>query len=450
MIENIRKANDVYDIFQVFRGEPLNLEELKEFYHETGKARSRKNPRKRISRLLRKELGTSQHMLFVGYKGCGKSTELNKLQKDISDEFLVINFSVMEELDPVHLQYIELFIVTMEQLFTKASENNLLINPSLLKRIENWTNTKEIVEIKEKYNIGLETEVGGSATLGVPYFKEFFAKFKATAKSSRSLKEDLKTNVEPKLSDLIILCNDLISEIRFAVADNGDKKKDILIIIEDLDKIPLDRAQSLFFNYINQLVQLNTNVIYTFPVALYYSLKFNEIKPYFDTIYELYMIKVYDKEGEKVTEGIDAMKAIVKARMDLAIFENEGILEKMILKSGGCLRDLFYLVREASESALDDDRETINDEDYEQSYLGLKSDYENTIADNVVDGKVKYTAQQYFETLVALAKDETKKITNTEASLHLRQNLTILGYNGENWCDVHPIVKDILEERNLL
>ncbi|MDQ5928727.1 MAG: hypothetical protein QG594_505 [Bacteroidota bacterium] len=84
---NIRKATELDDIYQAFRGEPLKIEELEEFYHDAGKSRSKVNPRTRIGRLLKKGLGTSEHILFVGYKGCGKSTELNKLQKEISDEF---------------------------------------------------------------------------------------------------------------------------------------------------------------------------------------------------------------------------------------------------------------------------------------------------------------------------------------------------------------------------
>jgi hypothetical protein len=51
--------------------------------------------------------------------------------------------------------------------------------------------------------------------------------------------------------------------------------------------------------------------------------------------------------------------------------------------------------------------------------------------------------------LVEVAMDPTKKVNNTEEILDLRQNLCILGYNGDGWCDVHPLVKDILIERNL-
>lgn len=445
---NIRKATTLDDIYQAFRSEPLNLEELDEFYQNTTKARSTFSPRSRMARLLRRELGTHEHILFVGYKGCGKSTELNHLEKDLEDAFLVINFSVMEELDPVHLQYIELFIVTMERLFTKAKEENLKIRASLLKSVQHWLQTKEIVEIREKYNIGAEAEIGSETEIGIPYLQKFFAKFKATAKSSHSLKEVLKTNVEPRLSDLITLCNDLIREVRLELVDKG--KEDLLIIIEDLDKIPIDRAKNLFFNYINQLVQLQTNVIFTFPVALHHSLQFNEIKPYFHKIHELHMIKVQDKKGAKVAAGVAAMQEVIAARMNMNLFENAELLEQMILKSGGCLRDLFYLIREAAEGALDEERQSINAQDYYQAYLKLKSDYENTIADYVIKGDVKYTAKQYYEVLTALAKDERKKIDNTEITLHLRQNLTILGYNGDNWCDVHPVVRDILIERALI
>lgn len=442
------KATKMDEIYQAFHLQPLKIEELDTFYKDTSKARSRVNPRSRIARLLRRELRHTEHILLVGYKGCGKSTELNKLEAELQDKFLVINFSVMEELDPVHLHYIELFIVMMERLFTKAKEEELAINKDLLKRIINWTKTREITEIKEKY-LGVELEAGASATFGIPYLQKFFAKFKATAKTSGSLKEALKRNVEPKLSDLIEHCNALILEIRLELI-RAKEMDDLLVIIEDLDKIPLERAEQLFFNYINQLTQLRTNVIFTFPIALYYSLKFNEIKQYFSKTEELYMIKVQNRDGSPAEKGIKAMEAVVAARMDLTLFEEAAILEEMIQKSGGCLRDLFLLIREAAESALDVEGTHITREDYAQAYSDLKSDYENTIADKMVNGKVIYTAQQYYDALAALAKSTDKKILNSAVFLQLRQNLTVLGYNGENWCDVHPIVKDILKERNLI
>lgn len=442
---SIVKAERIDQIYKAFKGEPLQIEDLDAFYQNTSGARGGIEPRRRMARILRQNQDADEHLLFVGYKGCGKSTELNHLQKDIQNEFLVLNFSVMEELDPVQLNYIELFIVTMERLFDVAEKRKFRLSDEYLRSIQHWIGTKEIEEIREKYNIGVEAEAGAEGNYGIPYLQKFFYKFKLSAKSSRSLKETLKTNVEPKLSDLILHCNTLITEIRQQLPRHG--LQDLVLIIEDLDKIPLDRAEHLFFNYTNQLVQLRANVIYTFPIALYHSIRFNNIKPYFTYLYELPMIKVTQKDGTPDEEGMQTMCDIVAARMNhQTLFENQDILNTMIRHSGGCLRDLFLMIREAADSAADQDREVITEEDRIQAYQKLKREYANTIADNVM-GNTKYPVEKYYATLVNLAKSTTKQIDNTEEEMHLKQNLCILGYNGEGWCDVHPIVKDILKER---
>jgi hypothetical protein len=441
----LRKAATLDLIYQAFKGEPLQIEELDEFYQNAREARGGIEPRRRMSRLLHQLPDTSEHILFVGYKGCGKSTEMNHLQKDIQNEFLVINFSVQDELDPVHLNYIELFIVTMERLFSFAKENDLSVSEEYLQSIQRWLSTKEIEEIREKYNIGVEGEAGMEGNIGIPYLQKFFYKFKASAKSSRQLKETLKRNIEPKLSDLIEHCNDLIREVTLKLDTIG--KKDLLLIIEDLDKIPLDRAEELFFNYTNQLTLLQTNVIFTFPIALYHNVRFNDIKVYFTNVYELPMIKIKNRDGSENEEGMNVMRKIVDVRMETEkLLESPEILNQMIRDSGGCMRDLFLMIREAADSALDFERKSITKEDRVRAYQKLKREYENNIADNFVDDK-KYSAEDYYQTLIDLHENQTKKVDNTIEVMHLRQNLSILGYNGEGWCDVHPIVVDILKER---
>jgi len=85
--------------------------------------------------------------------------------------------------------------------------------------------------------------------------------------------------------------------------------------------------------------------------------------------------------------------------MDLNLYEEHQILKDMIMLNGGCLWDLFQLIKDAADSALDFDRETINREDYEAAYKNLKRDYEFTIAE---DSEKKITAEQYFEALPRL------------------------------------------------
>ena len=444
---SITKATDLDTVYQAFIAEPLGISELADFYKDPLLARGEGgNPRVRMKRLFKREQKKVEHILFVGYRGCGKSTELNRLQQDIQDKFLVINYSIQKELNPLSINYIELFIVTMERLFEAAEEHKLDIKQELLDNVLRWTRTKEIEEISDDY-ISMDIEAGTEVKVGVPYLHNFFAKFKAAAKTSESLKTKLKTNIEPKLSELIDLCNSLIWEVRLQLDQRNGR--DLIIIIEDLDKILLEQAKKLFNNYSIHLVRLNANVIFTFPIALYYSTYYNDIKTYFSNSYELPMIKVRNKDGSENPAAIEAMKDIVAARMDLDLFADPDILKSMILHSGGCMRDLFLMIKEAAEHALDYEREKIEEADRLRAYNLLKKEYKNSIADNRL-GEVLYEAENYYKILAELAKSTNKQAENTEEVMHLRQNLSILGYNGEGWVDVHPLIKDILKDRGML
>lgn len=443
-MSSIAYADSLTKIYQAFRNQPLSLEDLDRFYCDTTEARG-ENTRKRIARILRQDNGDNEQIILVGYKGCGKSTELKMLEQELASEFLTLNISVYEELDSVHLNYIELFIVTMEKLFDTAFKKELPIKEELLKSVQLWMASRELEEINEKY-LGGEVETGAGFDLS--YFLGFFSKFRFAAKSSQQLKNTLKQNIEPKLGELIGHCNNLIADVRLQLFKK--EKKNLLIILEDLDKIPYDRAQELFFNYTPQLTQLRVNAIYTFPISLYYNVKFNLIKTYFTKTYELPMIKVHNIDGSDNADGMETMQQIVAARMNIdRLFADRSILTDMIRTSGGVLRDLFLLIGEAAESAMDHDREVVNTEDAQKALYRLRKDYDNNIADNRI-GDVLFTAENYYLALQQLAENPLKRVENTEEILHLRQNLCILGYNGEGWCDVHPIVVNILKDRGRL
>ncbi len=434
------KATRLDQVYSAFSTRPLAIEELDEYYLNTALARGDNNPRWSIAnRLKHKDTGNLQ-FLFIGYRGCGKSTELNRLQRDVQEHFLVLNYSVQEELDPVHLNYIELFIVTMERLFKTAQENNLTISEAYLKSVQTWVSSREIQEIKETY-IGNEKDNDYS----VEALGKFFEQFRLSAKTSSSLKDVLKTNVEPRLSALINHCNDLINEIRIQL---HRQQRDLLIIVEDLDKIPLERAKDLFLNYANQLTQLKAKVIFTFPIAIYHSQHFKEVQSYFSDIYELPMINVTNSNGTENAEGINAMHDIVARRMDIQnLFESPNILKTMILYSGGVLRDLFLLLREAADRAMYQDRKKINEQDWLRSLQKMKKEYANNISDDTFGDRDGLKVEDYYKALKALLDNPARQVENSNAVMHLRQNLSILGYDGEGWCDVHPILKDILRDR---
>lgn len=174
------------DISILLSPTPLTIQDLQQYYVNLVDARG-DNPIASLKRRLNKKTNGQLQVLFSGYRGCGKSTELNKLQSEINKDFIVLNFSVLRELDPINMNYVELFILTMEKLFEIVEKYNIDISPTFLKSIKAWTQTEEIEKIRST-STDISVEAGVETNLGLPWFTNFFAKIRAAGNASFSAK----------------------------------------------------------------------------------------------------------------------------------------------------------------------------------------------------------------------------------------------------------------------
>lgn len=230
-------------IYQRLSTGALEGDELDSCYVDAFEGRG-DNPVMSLKRRLLNNPGGKLQILFSGYRGCGKSTELNKLQQEISNDFMVLNFSIREELDLVNLNYVELFVITMEKLFDVVAEYNIRINPQLFKSVSEWSRTVEIEKIRVLTGEA-SLEAGLEAEVSVPLFARFFGKMRTAANASASTKKNIIESIEPRLSDLLGHCNDLVREVKSKLPEIG--KKGLIIIIEDLDKLSIEKSEELFF-----------------------------------------------------------------------------------------------------------------------------------------------------------------------------------------------------------
>lgn len=443
------KARSLDDVYQAFQPRPLKISELEEFYEDTKQARGDAHPIARVLRALSNPSKASRHFLFIGHIGCGKSTELNRIQKELLDSFAVINVSVREELNVMTLNYVDLILMVIDKLLAFGKEHKIRFSQAVLENVSNWAKTKEMEEVSEKYALA-EAEVGIGTTEGNPltWISGFFAKAKMAAKSTSSFKEVIKTVIEPKVAQLIYFINDLISEIKVELLKKD--KKDLVLILEDMDKVKLERAKEIFLYHSAQLTEVQCNMIYTYPVALYHHADFNQVKPYFGNNWELPMIKVSDQNGHPFPPAMETMRSIAAARMEMELFESKDLLDRLILHSGGCLRDFFRMILNAADEALDDDRQFISEKDCQKAIWSLKKDYAASLSETEDESGDPILVKEFYDVLVPLCKNlKTADFGDSRAALKLRQNLCILNYNGEGWIDVHPIVKLILIERGL-
>jgi len=397
---------DLKSIYKKLSPKPLDGLELDQWYIDAVAGRG-DDPVWKLMRRLQDEPGDHLQILFSGYRGCGKSNELNKMTREINDDMLVLNYSVLKELDPVTLNYVELFVITMEKLFELSGKHHLAISPDLLRSVHAWIQSVEIERTREMgADIGIET--GAEAEVSVPFLSRIFGKMRASANASYRNKKTIVETIEPRLSDLIVCCNDLIREVKLRLPGIG--KQGLLVIIEDLDKLSVEKAKELFFKNSFILTCLQAHVIFTFPISLCHHRNAKLIRANFDEDFELPMVKVHEKDGMPFEAGINKLREIVERRIDKECFETPQLLEQIVKDSGGCLWDLFKLIRDASDNALLRKGESINDDDYLRSFRMLRRDYENSIAEKRVDHQVVISVDDYYRVLDDLVKSKTKRI----------------------------------------
>ncbi len=428
----LQKAEVLNDVYKSLKSEPLQIDELDEFYVDTYIGRE-ENQVKGLERNLLRNLNENSKILFSGYRGCGKSTELNKLAHKISDSYYTISFSVFDELDALSLSHIDIIIAILEQLLNFVQKENIRVSPDYLNLANAWFNSQEVRKVIE-FRTSAEIENSPFSML-----LKSVGSLKSSVKMGGDYKRVVTETIDKKLSDLIEVTNALINDINLKIL--GSSKDRLLIIIEDLDKLDLPRAEDLFANYASILTRINTNIIFTFPISLCYHRLFNVIRSYFDSIVELTMIKVKNKNGSVNDEGINVLYKIIEKRLDVSLFE-EDIIKGFIIKSGGCIRDLFRMLDLAANSALDWERAKITKTDYCKAYWRIRDDYKRSLsAYKTEDGEI-ITEQDYEEILISVAK--SNDAPRNRAALDLRHNLSILSYYGSYWYDIHPVLRDAL------
>lgn len=328
------KAENIEDAIAFFDPH-LPLHRGSEFY--VGRKR---NPRLEVKSFLLRA-GRPVKILFTGFKGSGKSTELNYLAGDeeVEEEFLIVNFSVKKILNLTSIDYIDLLFVMAEQIYDKAvSIPGVEIDKNSLELLKRWG---QKVETEEKISNKADVEAK-------TWISSFFASVTARLKIGYSKETTLKQTLKPRMSELWDRLNDIIRDVRV------QSKKDLLIIIEDLDKADIDVAEDLFYRYGQSLTLPECYIIFTIPISLIYSEKSPNIERNFDKTWILPNIKIYERKSQKKCEhNFEKMKEIIKLRMDVDKLTDDAdeVMNTLVHYSGGIIRDLIRLTQNALNKA---------------------------------------------------------------------------------------------------
>ena len=159
---------------------------------------------------------------FSGHRGCGKSTELNRLAADdeINKRFFIVKYSVEDVCDVNNLNYVDVLFSMGAQLYIQYIDAGKELEPELLKELESWGRSIELEQEK--------TKSAGVSVKG--WISAFFLSVQAKIKSEHTTRKIIREQIEPKLSELMDKINLIIADI------DGKEKKNVLVIIDGLAK----------------------------------------------------------------------------------------------------------------------------------------------------------------------------------------------------------------------
>jgi energy-coupling factor transporter ATP-binding protein EcfA2 len=372
----------------------------------------------------------NHYVLFCGHRGCGKSTELNRIAQKLHrpDGYFVVQCNIVDDLDINDIEYVDILFLVAQKIGERLHEESISINKRHIDDLRDFFQERIVKKVKKK-DFEASITTGLKSKLGFEFIGAIFANFTSAFKTSSTYKEEVRMHVKNQFSMFRTIFNRMLDEIKQKLIK---KKlgKNLLVIIDGTDRLTREDCDHIFINHASQLTQLETNFVYTVPIHLVY--ESNQVKNFYDAPFVLpnVILEVKRVKGEK--PGRDAMKQLIYRRIHPGLFDSEKTVDYIIEMSGGHVRELLHILQEAFNSSGTErfDREAVN-----KGIEMLKADY------------MRILSSDDYKRLVRLEKEKDKE--SDDIMKNLLFNSVVLEYN-DYWRKINPIVKAADEFRRFL
>jgi hypothetical protein len=322
-----------------------------------------------------------------------------------------------------------------------------MLSERLFSDIKQWLGTEQVKESRtETTAVGVEAGAGVKGDSLWAGLLGLFASAKAEMKYGADRKTETVEYRLQRLPDLVDLCNRVIDACNQTMLDKTGKEW--LLVVEDLDKTVISPRElaDLFTQYGNVFRDLRISMIFTIPVWMAYSSE--AVRLPFDR-YMIHDTPVYDRKHSPHERGREAVQAVLEARVSPALFA-EGQMARLIVASGGNLRDLFAMVLDAGEGALARNRKAsrIEPDDARAAINNMRVEYLWRLGQSPYDVQIPYPDKT--AKLLAVYNDVPDNGVPDAVLYSLLRGRAIQEFNGDRWCGVHPLVVDILKEQQHL
>ncbi len=364
--------------------------------------------------------------LFTGLPGSGKTTELKRLTKRLSnpdeaDLFPVfINAeNVLDLASPIDVTDIIAAIVysTERAIIEKENSSENALEEGYLKRFWNWLKNTEVEFGKGEFSI---------PSTGKLIFE---------MKSRPTLRQRIRDIVASNFLEFITNAKQELEKFNYHMITNN-KQGGIVVIFDSLEKLRgitsnwhgvLESAEQVFSGGA-PYVRLPVHVLYTVPPSLTTRITGVDFLP---------MIKVCDKNSRPYELGIEAVRELIRRRIPddimIEIFGTgpEDRINRIILQSGGYPREVIQMLQ----MSIAQKKHPLSD-----------SAFEHIIA-NITNQYLMVVPGEAFDWLASIAKSKILTIEDDDhrrvADLMLANHAILRYLNDDLWFELHPALYQI-------
>ncbi len=381
-------------------------------------------------------------IVFAGHRGCGKSTLLAKLRQKLEHRFFIVFFSITQLIEMSAIDSTNLLFAIYLQLLKAAEDREVEIAPSIRDRFQTIIG-RLLESIQPSLNLGV---------------------VQLNLETNPDFRNQLKQTFADK-SELLTQLNTIVRAIESAT------QKDVLVIIDDLDKPELEVIHRIYRDNIKTVFQPTFRIIFTIPI---YAVRNLELKAYVrdatnNKIELMTVSKLFLQDqahqvgnpssdlvpeleglpdaitGEPIAAAVTNLETILYRRLPPELIQ-PAIARQLILKSGGLLRELMRLANECCLAALLE-----LDNHPERNDLSIDATLFTAALTEIRNDFATGLGKTYYEILSSVYTHFRPEEEDSEQFLRLLHGLHVLEYRNANvWYDVHPIVQDLMRRRGLL
>ncbi|NEO49065.1 MAG: ATP-binding protein [Moorea sp. SIO4A3] len=398
--------------------------------------------------------------LFTGHIGCGKSTELSRLKRELEQQgFHVVYFESSNDLDLADVEISDILLTIARQVIQNLEQAKIKLQPtrfqSLVQGAAKLLNS-EVTGLKVNVpefqvpglGVTMPGEIGLSSQEGEYSLGFGIGEITTKAKNSKDIRSLLRQHLEPRVNNIVEAINtELIEPAQQQLQKQG--KAGLVVIVDNLDRIDnklksreRNQPEYLFVDRGEYLNQLKCHVVYTIPLILAFSNDQENLRNRFGCEHLLLpMVRVQEQDGSPSDAGIALLRQMVLARafpnvepeqrlsLITKVFDTPQTLDRLCLVSGGHVRNLLVLLRNC-----------------------LKKD-ELPLSRNLVE---RVISQRRNELSRAITPDEWKLLRHVAEHKTVRgeeeyqillKSLFVFEYcNGHGcWYDINPVLADAKE-----